>query len=743
MSQSAATQPAVFPGGAGGAPGQAARLWWRVSWSRDAALRAVRATIVIPGLFALSLKVIGGTQLALFAAFGSFAQLVTVTFSGTRRDKATAHLGLTVVGVLGVAIGTLASGSAWTAALVTIPVAFVIYLGGSAGQNAAAAVTACLFAFVLPVTSKAPVAVLPARLEGWLLAAAVSTLAVLALSPRQSGDQLRARAADLAAALASVLAAVIVGDRTEALTDAALRVRRELMSAWFATPYRPVGLAPADQGLAKVIHLLEWCTSMTRDMSASLALSATADTDRQLLGACVEALRQICAVLSGAPARTELAEAYLKRLGRARDRRELAGEAAAAMRDSNQGFRPQVIALAVATAIGEAMIAARRATPAEVARSRATSHSGLPAAPSPDAPRPFPGGALLASDASLRSVWVRNSARGAIALAVAVGVGRGADVQHAFWVVLGTLSVLRNSAAATGTTALRALAGTAVGFAVGAALLVGIGTSPPALWVAFPIAVLITAYAPGAAPFVLGQAAFTVMAVVEFNLLAPAGWRVGLLRVEDVAIGCAVSLVVGFLFWPRGASGVVGDKLADALRAGAGYLTETVSWVLGDRRQQPEHVAAVAAADIRLDDAVRGYLTEQGSKRVSQADLWVLVMAATRLRLLAHSMLSSPSAAATHDDRRLRATLTREAGDMAGFYRNVAVDVASPARTALLPLPGQRLRRTRTTAAGRWHHRDDTAAWVRQHLAELAAHLADIVGPAERLAGDLRRPWWR
>jgi hypothetical protein len=80
---------------------------------------------------------------------------------------------------------------------------------------------------------------------------------------------------------------------------------------------------------------------------------------------------------------------------------------------------------------------------------------------------------------------------------------------------------------------------------------------------------------------------------------------------------------------------------------------------------------------------------------------------------------------------------------MAGFYRNVSVDVASPARTALLPLPGQRLRRTRTTAAGRWHHRDDTAAWVRQHLAELAAHLADIVGPAERLAGDLRRPWWR
>src|SRR6266481_7750771 len=147
MSQSAVAPSAIIPGGAGDASGQAARPWWRVSWSQDAALRAVRATIVIPGLFALTFKVIGGTQIALFATFGSFAQLVTVTFGGTRLDKTLAHLQLTAVGALGVTVGTLASGSAWIAALVTIPVAFAIYLSGSSGPNAAAAVTACLFAF--------------------------------------------------------------------------------------------------------------------------------------------------------------------------------------------------------------------------------------------------------------------------------------------------------------------------------------------------------------------------------------------------------------------------------------------------------------------------------------------------------------------------------------------------------------------------------------------------------------------
>ena len=35
----------------------------RVTWSVPAAMRAVRATIVVPGLFALTYKVIGDTQM--------------------------------------------------------------------------------------------------------------------------------------------------------------------------------------------------------------------------------------------------------------------------------------------------------------------------------------------------------------------------------------------------------------------------------------------------------------------------------------------------------------------------------------------------------------------------------------------------------------------------------------------------------------------------------------------------------
>jgi len=329
-----------------------------------------------------------------------------------------------------------------------------------------------------------------------------------------------------------------------------------------------------------------------------------------------------------------------------------------------------------------------------------------------------------------------------------VSVAKVSDVQHAFWIVLGTLSVLRSSASATGSTALRGLAGTIGGFAVGAALLVGIGTSPTALWVAFPLAVLVAAYTPGTAPFVVGQAAFTVTIVVLFNLLVPAGWQVGLLRVEDVAIGSAVSLVVGFLFWPRGVSSVVGDNLADAFRSGASYLGDATRWALGEREHRPERAADAIATGSRLDDAVRGYLTEQGAKRLSKSDLWTLVMAATRLRLTAHSMASLPTRVEPHpDDGGLHAALGRQVAGLATFYDSLAAEVGRPGRTkpaaVVAPVPASRISVAALAPCGQAAAYRSDALWVGHHLDHLEARAGDLSEPAERLASLRRRPWWR
>lgn len=751
-SSTVAAGPAAAGGRASGPPPRS-RIWRPVAWSGPAAIRALRAAVVLPGLLALTDVVIGDAQMTLFAVFGGFAALVVAGFGGTRRDKAVATLGLAVAGGLAVTVGTAASETTWLAVVVTVPVAFVIYYAGSAGPNAAAGVTACLFAFVLPVASAGTIAELPARLAGWWLACGAATAAVLALSPRPPADRVRGQSARLASRLAVQLEQALSRPAGSADASDAIAARDDLLLAFNSVPYRPAGAAAAEQGLASVVHLLEWCSSLVAEVTdGHLDLAGVARADRDLLRLCAGALRQTGAILAGEPANPDLAAIWQARLASAADLPAVADEPAVAVRRADGAFHAQAIAVAAAAAMGDALIAVRRSTPARVAQERRGWIANLPdsaeAAPGPGGARgrrlPASVRATVSADASLRSVWFRNSARGAIALAAAVAVARITDVQHAFWIVLGTLSVLRTSAAATGATALRALAGTAAGFVIGAVLLLGIGTTPAALWVVFPLAVLVTAYAPGTATFEAGQAAFTVTVVVLFNLLAPAGWAVGLLRVEDVAIGCAVSLAVGFLFWPRGASAVVGDNLADALRSGADYLRDAARWALGDLSGRPRCASAALSAGYRLDDAVRGYLTEQGSKRLTRADLWTLVMAATRLRLTAHSMASLPARTRPHaDDSGLHAALGRELAAIGDFYLRLAAEVGRHGRgQPLLPPPSPPAAVAALAPCGVSAAYRSDALWVGHHLEHVRRHLADLPAPAARLAAVRRRGWW-
>ena len=161
----------------------------------------------------------------------------------------------------------------------------------------------------------------------------------------------------------------------------------------------------------------------------------------------------------------------------------------------------------------------------------------------------------LVSHLSFRSVWFRNAVRGAAGMALAVLVVEITNVEHGFWVVLGTLSVLRSNALGTGFTALRAVGGTTVGFIVGSAIMIGIGAHPVLLWVLLPIAVMVSGVAPSMISFAAGQAAFTLVVIILFNIIAPVGWKVGLTRIEDVAMRMWSECRRGTSLWPRGTTG--------------------------------------------------------------------------------------------------------------------------------------------------------------------------------------------
>lgn len=708
----------------------------RPTWSSSAALRAVRATIVIPGLFALSGQVLHNEQMALFATFGGFATLVFASFGGNRRDKLAAYVAMGLAGTALITIGTVVNATTALAAIVTVPVAFVVLFAGVVGPNAALGATAVMLTYVLPAASPGTIGMVPSRLEGWWLAVATATVAVMLLSPRPAARPLGAAAARAGAAISSLLDAVLAGgDRSEAALGAE-RAITNLQAAFTAVPYRPTGVADPDRSLGQLVESLEWTADLAADLSGDSQLfpvKSNTDPHRTLVEASSRGLRDTAALLEGSRVAPSFAaidaasEASWEGLSK--------GTSADGGRTVDAAYHAQMVAAATRSVVVDAIGASRVDRTYDVVAKGTLSDEAKRLLHSAFAPVSA-AWRMVRGHASVRSVWTRNSARGAVALAGAIAVADLVPgVQHGFWVVLAALSVLRTSESSIGATALRGILGTAVGFFIGAGIVVAIGYGSNALWAALPLAVLIAAYTPGTVTFSVGQAAFTVSLSVLYNILVPIGWKVGVLRLEDVAIGAGVSVVVGLLFWPRGAVTVVADDLADAFHAGGIYLTQSASWALGARKVPPE-AGPSQWAEERLEDAMRAMLTEQGTKRVPKEQLWLLVAGTLRLRLSAQSLARFTGSTPVPDATRVE--LVHEAVEIAGRCDGLATILGRPQPTvarelAILSVPEV--------------PQDDPsppiAVLVRHLFGHIQKGLTQVMEPARVVGARRAGPWWR
>jgi uncharacterized membrane protein YccC len=621
------------------------------------------------------------------------------------------------------------------------------------------------------------------RLGGWLLASAAGTIAVLLFSARPAGDRLRASTGAVALALADELDSAEVGGGSGTSPGAtagsvlpefaaparerARAARDAMVAAFSAAPLRPIGLAVPDQALGDLVDVLRWGTDFVGQAvgdgagagtgadaggkasagaatgtgaagGGEIRLAAGREADRRLLADSAKVLRDTGALLGGSAAQP--LEVELEALD-GDSAAELAGfcdrspAAAVAL-----AFRARLVAAAARNAAADALIVTRRADPESVEAERARwLGAAPPVAGAPDSH--LPGGVqtmvrVLRDYAGVRSVWFLNSLRGALAIAAAVAVAQLSDVQHGFWVVLGSLSVLRTNAASTGATALRAIAGTAVGVVVGAVIILAIGSSSGALWALLPVSVFVAAYAPGTAPFAVGQAAFTVTISILFNIIAPVGWHIGVVRIEDVAIGVGVSVLAGVLFWPRGASGVVADDLRDAFHLGGLYLVQATAWAAGLRPGRPDAGAATAQAATRLDAGLRSFMAEQGTRRVPKDLVWRLVGGAGELRVIAQSLAALPEPARLLEPQ--MRILLAEAVRLAGQCDELAARLGRQQPTvaqelARLPLISQDTPSPVTGYAG----------FIGMHLSQLAGDLAVLDEPARAVSASRARPWWR
>src|SRR3984957_2060588 len=573
--------------------------------------RATRAAIIMPAMFALGDKVIGNPQLATFAAFGSFAMLLLVDFDGPMAERLQAEAALAVTGGVFVCLATLASQTAWLAAVAMAVVGFGVIFAGVVSSVLAGATTALLLAFILPVSLAAPASAVPDRLAGWGMAGGVALVATALLWPAPVRDRLRGPAGTACRALAARLRAGVAyllsgmdeqfalnRDHAAAQADKALEVLR---SAFLATPYRPTGLSTPARTTVRLVDELIWLNSIViqpglhRDVNRTVlrvkeAAASVLDRAADLLdstgGSSDEldaALTELAAahakmqegVTADLPARSQEPASDPAVVGSAEPEPPGSnpavggGPASEFVTSLDPAFRAEELSYAVSLIARtvELTAAAERRTWRE--RWLGRQPEGLPGTLSAARER-------VTSYLEPHSVWLHNSLRGAAGLGLAVLAARLTGVQHAFWVVLGALSVLRSNALNTGQDAVRAMLGTLAGFIAGAALLAGIGTNTTLLWFLLPVAVFLAGVAPAVISFAGGQAAFTLTVVILFNILQPAGWRVGLVRIEDVALGVGVSLVVGVLFWPRGAVPALRQALAEAYAASAGYLASTV-----------------------------------------------------------------------------------------------------------------------------------------------------------------------
>ena len=707
--------------------------------------RAARAAIVIPLAFAFTDLLLREPQSLIFVVFGCFSLLVISDFGGFRRPRALAYLTATLAGALLVALGTFVSSSAWLAAAVMFLVAFAITFSRIFGGYVAAANIGMILSFVIAVTIPASADAIPARVGGWAMAGLVSTLAAVVLWPRFERVRMHDHAAKALFAVAELVEAMQSAARERDLPhlkDAAREAADAARRTYATTAKRPDVPARRGRAFAELLIELDRIVQIIErpfHEDRPTVRPGLAESD-QLAAAVVSALRASADVLKGG----EPPDVHAIEVARNDHRTALDRWAAEQLRARRQceevldglDFDGTLRVVSYVTFVlgGNAIIAA--GAPSDIGDTAAhvlrTIRAHL------EAP----------------STVLQDSLRVAIGLAIAVFVARTLGFSHAFWVVLGTIQVLRSTALGTGRTIVLAVVGNVIGVVIGGLFAVAAGDHPALMWTAFPIAVFGAAYAATTIGFMLSQAAFTINLIIVFNLISPAGWQVGLVRIEDLLVGAFISLLVGLLLWPGGARRELARALASVYRTLVEYLDHGFDRVLGFSPAgglDPARQAVVRARD-RADAAFDTFMSERGGAAFDQ-DTATFLLSSANHALLGADLLAVISGVMGYQAGTC-ADGAQEVDDqvatlLAAYRRLADLLSLSPVTDEHEDVSLSALRQAELGCLRRWQS-DATVGrgamavvmageWV-QDLARLET---DLEGAVSTAVEGARKPWWR
>jgi uncharacterized membrane protein YccC len=602
----------------------------RLALRKGLRVAAVACTVFYVARYALDEPVA-----AVFGSLTAIALLGLADLGGEPAERARAYALSAGCGLALVALMTLVSRDTLAASALLLVVAFSVSFAGLLGRNVAAAGRAVILFAVVAAGIPAPVSMLDERLLGVALGGVLSLAGGLVLWPDHPAREWRRALAGALRAISGYAQALAEGagaDRLTARRSAAADAARAVAPLRASVAERPCGPTAIDRALSYVAHGAErlW-TSLDR-LGERAADPPLHPLTRGALGEVATALSSSAAALEGGGPAPDAAA-----LAASRDHYRVASEEAleAALVEGEEPERLARRSDRSFVALHSMHVAGVVAVEAGVACGHVRRLAGewnLTLR-----------GALdrLRANFTPRSVAFQNSVRLGGAIALARGLAGAFDLQHGFWVAFATLTVLRTSASRTVVTGFQAFVGTLLGFLLSAALLLTVESDSTVYAVLLPFLVT-AAMAAGAFGVLWGQVGFTLLIVVLFDLCSPAEWTLGLIRLEDVAVGASAGLAIGVLAWPRGATRQVARSLADALEAGGRYVAAVARWRLHPRTTaEPGSAPRSAAVNSALsaEDLIVAAATEGSAD--SDGPAWSRVLVSINGLWYEASMLAS------------------------------------------------------------------------------------------------------
>ncbi|MFE9691522.1 FUSC family protein [Micromonospora sp. NPDC005806] len=571
------------------------------------------------------------TVLATYALFGTVATGVFAQLPGAPTQRARTLLSALPMAWLLVAVGTVLAKSTWAAATGMLVIGFAVAFAGVGGPRLVGLANAFQLFYILACFPPYQPATLPARLAGVTLGIVLVSLAEVALWPGPAPvafpQRLRDAARCVAAlfdAIAEVMSGQGAGEEVARRKAQAVRAVDQIRVSHLPATQRPTSASVRDRALRDAAAAVHELLALAESLANDPRTKEIGDADgARLLRQCAASVRRSIGALWQAPAAgadDQLAPPVSRREG---------GLAQAWPSADATRLRVGAIAEAVVHFAGVFATAAR------LAGGALSRQAVVRPAAGPDLFWYARRSALslywqqFRVHLTPRSVYFDEAVRLAVALAAARTIAGTFELLHGFWVLLAILTLMRTSAADTGTTLGRAVVGTLIA-AVASGLLL-LSSPAPAIYAALLPVAMVLAF--GVGP-VLGlgwaQAMMTLLLIFVFAQLSPPNWQLVGARVVDVAIGATVGILAGLLLWPRGAAGELRRNAAAYLAAAAKTIEHTVK-VLAGKDGTPEAMDATRRSKKLTEAALAHYRSERHDPRMSTIDWDLLLIAGNRI----------------------------------------------------------------------------------------------------------------